>query len=205
MKLLFATTNLHKFHEMRALLREFPVELVGLSDGFLPMVEPEEDGLTFEENARIKARAYARATNLVCLADDSGLQVDALGGAPGVHSARYAGGPKEGRAERNRQKLLSELKSSGNAERSARLICALCVARANGEVLFEAQGACEGEIIDSERGNFGIGYDSLLYLPERGRTAAEVAPDVWNVFSHRGTAGKKLLAWLQGNQASRTL
>ncbi len=199
MKLLFATTNSHKFEEIQALLGLLPVQLVGLSDVPGTLDEPEESGETLEENARIKAVAYARACGLLCLADDSGLEVEALGGDPGVRSARYSGlsGPREARDQKNREKLLDELQRQGDPSRRAQLVCTLCLAAPDGRILFETRGACEAEIVDEPRGPHGFGYDVLLYLPRFQKTAAEIPPHEWNLISHRGKAARAFSDWFE--------
>ena len=161
--------------------------------------EPVEDGETFEQNARIKAIAYARATGRMCLADDSGLEVDALGGAPGVFSARYAG-RGETRAERDRannEKLLKELEGVPDDQRSARFVCAMCLADAGGSVLAETRGEFEGQIAHVPRGTYGFGYDPLLYLPDADCTSAELPPEKKNARSHRGHAARRMCARLR--------
>lgn len=204
MKLLFATTNPHKFEEIQALLTALPIELLGLSDLEVEIPEPQEDGATLAENARIKALVYAAASGLPCLADDSGLEADALGGAPGVRSARYAefDGPRAVRDEKNRQRLLAELRKLGDARRSARLVCTLCLATSSGEIVFETRGIREADIIDEPRGSHGFGYDVLLYLPDVGKTAAELLPSEWNRISHRAMAAKHFCEWFSANNRS---
>ncbi len=199
MKLLFATTNPHKFEEMATLLAPLGLELLSLADLDEAIPEPVEDGETLEENARIKARTYAQASGLTCLADDSGLEVDALGGAPGIHSARYAAfyGPREQRSQKNREKLLAELAKLGEVPRSARLVCTLCLAGPDGTISFEARGTAEAEIIDTPRGEYGFGYDVLLYLPDIGKTAGELAPEEWNQRSHRAEAARSFIEWFR--------
>lgn len=205
MKLLFATTNPHKFEEIRTLLSSLPVDLVGLDDLKGPIQEPEENGSTLIDNARIKALAYARVSGLLCLADDSGLEVDALGGAPGVHSARYCGsaGPRGERDRKNRERLLAELQKLGNVQRSARLVCTLCLAQPDGQIVFEGRGVCEAEIIDEPRGSYGFGYDALLYLKDVGKTAAELPTEEWNRRSHRAAAAKQFALWLASRDSPR--
>lgn len=197
MKLLFATTNPHKLEEIRALLGSLPAALTSLDDLSAPIPEPDENGTTLADNARIKAVAYAKASGLLCLADDSGLEVDALGGAPGVHSARYAGvdGPRSVRDQKNRERLLSELQKLGDVPRAARLVCTLCLANPEGQILFEGCGTCEAEIIDEPRGSYGFGYDVLLYLTDIGKTAAELPPQDWNQRSHRAAAARQFATW----------
>lgn len=198
MQLLLATTNPHKLREIREILGPLGFEVSGLEGVGRAMPEPVESGATLEENARIKASAYARALGRTCLADDSGLEVDALGGAPGVHSARYAGtgATREERDQANRDKLLRELAERGAVSRATRLMCVLCVADATGGILFETRGTLEAVVADAPRGEHGFGYDSLLYLPDVDKTLAELTPDELNARSHRGQAARALHAWL---------
>jgi XTP/dITP diphosphohydrolase len=199
MKLLFATTNPHKTREIAQILGPLGIEVCTLADVGTPVAEPIEDADTFEGNARIKAVAYARALGLPCLADDSGLEVDALGGAPGVHSAHYAGvgGTREQRDRANREKLILELRKLGDVSRAARFVCALCLVDAAGRVLFEARGTFPGVITDEPRGDNGFGYDPHLLVPDLGKHAAELPDEVKNARSHRGAAARALHAWLK--------
>jgi XTP/dITP diphosphohydrolase len=201
MKLVVATTNPHKTREFSQILAPVGVEVCGLDELAREVTAPVEDASTFEANARLKALAYARALELPCLADDSGLEVDALGGAPGVRSARYAGegGTRDERDRKNRERLIAELKQLGDVDRSARLVCALCLADAGGRVLFEAKGTFEGVIQDEARGGNGFGYDAHLFLPDVGRTAAELSHEEMNARSHRGQATRALAMWLADN------
>jgi len=194
MSLLVATTNPHKVRELREVLAPLGIQVRGLSPEQNGLDEPVEDADTFEGNARIKAMYYARALCLPCVAEDSGLEVDALGGAPGVYSARYAGssGEREQRDRANNEKLLHELARLGPVDRSARFVCALCLVDAQGRVLFEARGTYAGVIAEAPRGTKGFGYDPLLYLPELGRTSAELTPEQKNARSHRGAAARAL-------------
>jgi len=192
MRLLFATSNPHKIDEVRAILAPLGVEIDGLDSFAQQIPEPVEDGNTFEANARIKAIAYARATGMTCLADDSGLEVDALGGRPGVHSARFAG-VGHTRAERdnaNNTKLLRELTDVPPDRRTARFVCAMCLADSRGHILAETRGEFPGVIIDQPRGSNGFGYDPLLFLPDRGCTSAELTAEEKNARSHRGAAAR---------------
>jgi XTP/dITP diphosphohydrolase len=202
-RILVATTNPGKVRELDQLSRPLGIELSSLSDLQQVIDEPEEDGATFEANARIKALAYAKATNTQCLAEDSGLVVDALGGAPGVYSARYAGttGSREERDARNNQKLLHELSGVPPRERSARYVCALCLVSPNGEVLAETRGTFEGRIGFEQRGTGGFGYDPLFVVPELGRTAAELTSEEKNARSHRGQAARALFRTLASSRA----
>jgi XTP/dITP diphosphohydrolase len=199
MQLVFATTNPHKLREIREILGPLGVEVQGLSDLGRAVPEPNENGATLAENARLKASAYARALEQPCLADDSGLEVDALGGAPGVHSARYAGtgATREERDQANRDKLLAELRQRGAVSRSTQLVCVLCLADATGRVLFETRGTLDAVVAHEPRGGSGFGYDSLLYLPDVNKTLAELTADELNARSHRGTAARAFHAWLR--------
>jgi len=194
-ELTIATSNPHKVEEISAVLGPLGIRCLSLGRTDIP--EPEEDGATFEENARIKAIAYAKALGVTVLADDSGLEVDALGGAPGVHSARYAG-VGASRAERdaaNNAKLLRELAGVPHARRTARFVCVLCVALPDGSIVAEARGHFEGWIGEAPRGSNGFGYDPLLVLTD-GRTSAELAPEEKNARSHRGNALRTLAQYL---------
>ena len=195
MQLLFATSNPHKIEEVRAILSPHGIDVVGLDSLPQQPPEPVEDGATFEDNACIKAIAYARATVQMCLADDSGLEVDALGGRPGVHSARYAGigETRERRDAANNARLLRELKNVPFEQRTARFVCAMCLADAQGKILAQTRGTFEGLIIDQPRGTNGFGYDPLLYLPDRQCTGAQLSPVEKNARSHRGEAARKMI------------
>jgi XTP/dITP diphosphohydrolase len=183
-KLLIATNNPGKLREYAALLAGLPLTLVSLAEAGVS-AEVEENGATFAENAMTKARVYCARSGLPTLADDSGLEVDALGGAPGVRSARYAG-PGASDAERYR-KLLDALGSRPAAERSARFRCVVALALPGGE-LITADGVCEGQIGYAPRGEHGFGYDPVFFMPAIGLTMAELAPEVKNRISHRARA-----------------
>jgi XTP/dITP diphosphohydrolase len=180
-RLLVATGNRGKLKEFRALLPR-PLELLSLTD--VGLESPPETGTTFAENARLKARAAARQSGLIALADDSGLEVDALGGAPGLHSARYAG--EGGDDQANREKLLAALTGVPFAQRGARFRCVLVVATPDGQEV-ESEGVCEGSIAFSPSGEHGFGYDPLFVFPD-GRTMAQLLPDEKNAKSHRARA-----------------
>jgi XTP/dITP diphosphohydrolase len=193
-RLVLATHNKHKVEEMRAMLADLPVELVGLSD-YPDAPEPEETGETFIENARIKAQAAALLTGQYALADDSGISVDALDGRPGVRSARWAG-PGSGAPEWI-AKTLSELDGVEADRRTARYICALTLAGPEGEIVAEAEGTFEGSIALAPRGAGGFGYDPIFLLNDgSGRTAAELSPQEKHALSHRGAAVRALLPQL---------
>ena len=199
MRILFATSNPHKLEEVRAILGAIHIEVVGLDTLTDPVPEPAEDGVTFAENAEIKAVGYARATKMRCLAEDSGLEVDALGGAPGVYSARYAGaeGTRAQRDRANNEKLLADLVGVDLARRQARFVCAMCVAEPDGTIVATSRGTYEGVIAIEPRGANGFGYDPLLLLTDVGRTSAELAPEEKNARSHRGAAARALAAQLR--------
>jgi len=184
-KLLVATNNPGKLREYQELLSDLEVELTFPAQEDLTL-DVDECGDTFEENARIKARAYAQASGLLTLADDSGLEVDALNGAPGVHSARYAG-PDADDTERYR-KLLAALADIPEGRRSARFHCVVALARPDGTV-HTADGTCEGEIGFEPRGQHGFGYDPIFVVAEQGgQTMAELPPALKNRISHRSRA-----------------
>lgn len=183
-RLLIATTNHGKLREVRAMLDGLPVEVVTLGD-FPDLAVPIEDQDTFEANARLKALHYARLTDCLALADDSGLEVDALGGAPGVHSARYAGAQCDAAA--NNAKLVAELSGVPLQGRAARFRCAMALARGE-QILATADGEIEGVIVDEPRGCNGFGYDPHFFVPESGMTVAEMRPEQKNQISHRGRA-----------------
>jgi XTP/dITP diphosphohydrolase len=199
MELVFASTNPNKAAEIQELLAELDVRVLGLAEAGCRILPPAEDADSFRGNARIKAIAYAEALGRFCLADDSGLVVDGLGGAPGVSSAHYAGheGTREERDRRNRQKLIYELGRRPDQSRVARLVCALCFASPKGEVLFETESSMEGVIVDQARGERGFGYDAHLWLPDAGITAAELSSDERNTRSHRGQAVRAFLNWFR--------
>jgi XTP/dITP diphosphohydrolase len=198
MELIFATNNPHKLEEAKAILEPLGVVVRSLADMGEAIEEPEEDGLTFEDNARLKARYYARRLGTACLAEDSGIEVDALGGAPGVYSARYSGvpGSRDERDRANNIKLLAELEGVPLERRQGRFVCTLALASPDGTVRLEARGTYEGIIAEEARGQNGFGYDPLLYLPDRGCTSAELEPSEKHARSHRGQALRRFVALL---------
>jgi len=199
-KLLVATNNLGKVREYEALLRGLPLTLTYLAQEGID-IELEETGSTFAENARLKAIAYARVSGLLTLADDSGLEVDALGGEPGTRSARYAG---RGASDEDRYRLLlSKLEGVPWERRTARFRCVIAVARPQGEVR-TAEGTCEGVIAFEPKGEHGFGYDPVFYMPEHGRTMAELRPEVKNRISHRARAAEGARRILQELLGSAT-
>ncbi len=200
MDLFFGTTNPGKLRELRRLVAGLPIRVVSPHDLGRPMPEVDEDGRTFAENAAKKASAFARFAGMHALADDSGLCVDALGGAPGVRSARWteAGelGPVAGRAaqdERNNDKLLRSLEGIPEARRGAEYQAALALARPDGTIVASVSGACRGRIGCERRGTEGFGYDPLfLAAGKGGRTMAELSPEEKDAISHRGDAFRRL-------------
>lgn len=180
--LLVATTNPGKLHEIAGILHGVPVELLTLRD-VPPVDEPEETGATFAENARLKALHYARETGLPSVADDSGLEIDALDKAPGVHSARWHGTDYAAKFARIRELLAAR----GLDGSPARFVCAIAVAR-DGALVYEARGIVEGELAREPRGSNGFGYDPIFFYPPLGRTLAELDSIEKSRVSHRGHA-----------------
>ena len=191
MRLLVATTNPGKVREIAGILDGVPVDLVTL-DGIGEITEPEETGETFAENARLKALYYNQATGLPSVADDSGLEIDALGGLPGVHSARWEGTDYSVKFRR-----IYELLEAKNARGSkARFVCRVALADA-GKIVFEAEGVIDGTIADEPRGDKGFGYDPIFFYPPLGMTSAELDRDLKATVSHRGKAFSQLAAFLR--------
>ncbi|GHO50134.1 RdgB/HAM1 family non-canonical purine NTP pyrophosphatase [Ktedonospora formicarum] len=185
--LLVATTNLHKLDEYRAIFADLPFQLLSLNDIQLDL-DVEETGTTFEENARLKALAYASASGLLTLADDSGLEIDALGGEPGVYSARFAGVDTP-YPERFRL-IFARMQGLALEQRSARFQCVIALAEPDG-LLRIASGTIEGLITEAPRGVHGFGYDPIFLVPELGKTNAELAPEQKNQISHRAHAAQQ--------------
>jgi XTP/dITP diphosphohydrolase len=186
LKLIIATHNSDKEKELRSVLDDCPVEVMSLEQ-FPEIGDIEETGSTLYENAKLKADTVNRITNLPCLGDDTGLEVDALGGAPGVYSARYAGDNVS--YEDNLMKLLSELRSTPSEKRTARF--RTIIFYTDGERELYTQGEIEGIITKSPRGSNGFGYDPVFYIPELKKTMAELTPAEKNKLSHRGQAMRK--------------
>jgi XTP/dITP diphosphohydrolase len=193
MKIILATQNQGKVRELRELLVDEEIEVLSLQD-ISDWEDVEENGVTFADNAALKARAAVRRTGLIALADDSGLEVDALDGAPGVYSARYAGEPKDD--ERNNDKLLHLLEMIPEDKRTARFRCALVMATPFGKE-YLTEGAVEGRILTQRRGSDGFGYDPVFYLPEFARTMAELTLTEKNTLSHRAQAFRKVIPILR--------
>jgi XTP/dITP diphosphohydrolase len=190
-ELLVATTNLGKFAEVKSYLKHFPIRLLSLQslEDFPVVVE---DGSTFEENALKKAKSLAAFSGFLTLADDSGLEVDALNGAPGIYSSRYCG--EEGNDQKNNEKLLEELKEVPQGKRTARFVCALamCAPRSREMTPWTVRESCEGSIAFNLRGRNGFGYDPLFFYPPQGRTFGEIDREMKAIVSHRGKALEKL-------------
>ncbi len=193
MKLLVATGNQGKLKEIRRLLENSSVEVIGL-DQFPDAPEVIEDGDTFEANARKKALEMAHFSGSLTLADDSGLVVEALNGAPGVHSARYAG--EQGNDAANNAKLLTALEDVADENRQAAFNCVMALASPEGDCQTFSGKVC-GLIMRGERGDGGFGYDPLFMVPEYGKTMAELPLDIKNRISHRGAALKQVIPVLQ--------
>ncbi|KPK83355.1 MAG: hypothetical protein AMJ81_08455 [Phycisphaerae bacterium SM23_33] len=197
-KIVLASRNPGKVREIQAILGQAGVKVIGLDaiDPHRTIPEPPEAAETFARNARAKATYYAGATRTWALADDSGLEVDALGGAPGTRSARYAAEqcrPGAGRDEidaANNRKLLRELEGVGEEHRGARFVCHLAMSDGR-SILLEASGVVQGRIARRPAGSNGFGYDPLFFLPELGCTTAELPPERKNQISHRGRATRE--------------
>lgn len=190
--LLLATTNAGKLREFQQLLAGLPLDVRTLID-VQAAAAPEETGQTFADNARLKALYYARATGLPTVAEDSGLEIDALGGAPGIHSARLGGVDRPYPAKF--ELIYERLRQRGAIESPARFVCALALV-AGGHVVFEARGTVEGRISPEPRGTGGFGYDSIFFYPPLGCTLAEAGDRKAGV-SHRGEAVRKLREYLE--------
>jgi XTP/dITP diphosphohydrolase len=203
-KILIATSNAGKLRDFAGAALRHGVEIAGIPD--FPSLPPVvEDGLTFEANARKKTEAYSRyVPGEIVVADDSGLEIDALHGAPGVHSARYAAPdlhnkePHEAEANTddgaNNARVLRELQGVASDKRTARFVCVLAAAR-DGKTLATFRGTAEGIILDAARGEQGFGYDPLFYFPQIHKTFAELSAEEKSAYSHRGAAFRRFLAW----------
>ncbi len=187
MKIIIATHNKHKLKEMERILSPMGYEVVTDTMLGIELTDVEENGETFLDNARIKAQAGCKESGLPCIADDSGLCVDALGGEPGVYSARYSGA--HGDDEANNKKLLENLKDIPDEKRTARFECAICVSFPDGREI-TARGTCEGEIGYEKRGDNGFGYDPLFMVGDK--SFAELSAQEKDAISHRGNALKSL-------------
>jgi XTP/dITP diphosphohydrolase len=192
MDIVIATLNQNKLKEFKALLKDFTVSILSLKDfPHLPAIV--EDGKNFYENALKKAITVARYTGKLTIADDSGLEVEALRGRPGVYSSRFAG--EDASDEENNEKLLRELSGVSFDKREAYFRCVLVLAKPEGETAF-VEGDCKGIIIDEPRGHYGFGYDPIFLVPEYNKTFSEIRPEEKNKISHRARALHKLLKLL---------
>ena len=194
MKLLLATTSWGKLLEQRKALEGLGLAIVSLRE-LATIAPPDETGATFRDNARLKALHYHRATGLPAVAEDAGLEVDALGGIPGVESARFLG-TETSYAVKN-ARLLELLQDVSEADRTARYVSAVALAD-EGEIVFEHEAACEGRIALEPRGAGGFGYDPIFHYPPFGRTLADVPEVVKLGVAHRGKAFRQLAGWLEG-------
>jgi XTP/dITP diphosphohydrolase len=198
-RILIATSNLGKLRDFAGAAAPHGIEIAGIP-GFASLPAVVEDGLTFEDNARKKAEEYSRhAPGEVVVADDSGLEVDALNGAPGVHSARYAADQPHLASENtddeaNNSRVLRELRGVPAEKRTARFVCVLAAAR-DGSTLATFRGTAEGVLLDAPRGTNGFGYDPLFYFPAIQKTFAELSAEEKAGYCHRGAAFRELLAW----------
>lgn len=192
-RLLIATTNAGKIREIRRIFDGLPIEILSLADR--PGIDaPEETGRTFEENARDKARYYAMASGLPAVAEDSGLEIDALDQAPGVLSARFGG---TGTSYPEKFALIyQQLRARGATGSTARFVCAAAIA-VDGRILVERRGTVEGEIAGAPSGHGGFGYDPIFYYPPYGRTLADVSEAEKTAVSHRGKAFRALREWIE--------
>ena len=198
-----ATSNAGKLRDFTGAAAPFGITIANIPN-FSSLPEVVEDGITFEENARKKAESYSLAVpGELVLADDSGLEIDALGGAPGVHSARYAARDLQNKDslaecntndEANNAKVLRELKDIPEQNRTACFVCVLAVAR-DGQTLHTFRGTAEGVILDAPRGHNGFGYDPLFYFPQIGKTFAQLSAEEKAHYSHRGAAFRAFLSW----------
>ena len=188
MKIVFATGNPHKLKEIKEIAGDTDITFVLPAEGFNPV----ENGKTFEENSLIKAKEAARVSQSLALADDSGLCVEALGGEPGIYSARYAETP-----QKRIDKLLSAIEPFEN--RKAKFVCAMTLVNENGDKIFSAIGECHGKIAKQQAGCGGFGYDPIFIADGQEKTIAELTEDEKNLISHRGKALRKVLKWLGEN------
>ncbi len=195
LKIVVATKNLGKVKELRKLLADLPLQLRSLNE-FPNIVEAKETGASFAGNAVIKARSYALQTGFWSLADDSGLEVEALGGAPGVFSARYAG---ENATDREKiAKLLHELNETQDRRRLARFVCAMAISDEKGEIKFLTEGICDGRIALSPSGTNGFGYDPIFIPDDFEQTFGELSDEIKQKISHRARATEKIIPFLRG-------
>jgi XTP/dITP diphosphohydrolase len=191
-QLLVATTNAGKIRELEGLLTDLPLTLRGLRE-FPNAVEVEETGKTFAENAILKAEGYAKQLKILSLADDSGLEVEAMGGAPGVYSARFAG--ENTSYEKKIETLLNKIGQADN--RRARFVCVMAIANENGKIKYLAEGVCQGRIAFEPRGENGFGYDPVFIPDGFEQTLGELPGEIKREISHRARACKKIIQYLR--------
>lgn len=190
--MIFATENMGKMKEIKAILGDIGEEILSMKEAGIDM-DIVEDGSTFEENAIIKAKAVMERTGQLALADDSGLEIDALNKEPGIYSARYMG--EDTPYEIKNRNLIERMKGVKGKDRSARFVCVIAAAFPDGEII-TTRGTIEGVIAEEPAGENGFGYDPIVYVPEYGMTTGQMDPDAKNAISHRGkalTAMKKIL------------
>ena len=188
-RIIFATTNENKMKEIREILADFPVEILSLKEAGI-QADIDENGSSFEENAAIKAEAIERMTGAIVLADDSGLEIDALDGAPGIYSSRFMGEDTSYDIKNNA--LIEKLENVADPDRTARFRCCMALVLPDGRE-FVTEGAMEGIIAREPKGINGFGYDPILFIPEYNRTSAELSSDEKNNISHRGEALRKMI------------
>lgn len=195
-KILLGSKNKGKIQEFQEAFEDSQIEILSLND-FPDCPDAPETGNSFEENASQKALFYQKFTGLPSLADDSGIEVDALDGAPGIYSARYAGEPVNDLA--NNRKLLENLEGIPSEKRTGRFVCVLALAK-NGQIVQLSRGTAEGIVLEAPRGENGFGYDPLFFVPNLKKTMAELSITEKRQISHRGEALRKFVAWFKGQK-----
>ncbi|MGN8645687.1 XTP/dITP diphosphatase [Gracilibacillus sp. HCP3S3_G5_1] len=193
-KIIIATKNKGKMKDFKSLFEPLGIEVISLLDLTEPIDNIPETGVTFEENAAIKAEAIADKYKIPVIADDSGIEIDTLNGAPGVYSARYAGEDKDDKA--NLEKVLLEMRGISEPERSGRFVCVLALAQPGKQTIF-TRGECEGTIGEQAIGKNGFGYDPIFYPIGSTKTMAEMTPEEKNLISHRRKALDKMKKWVK--------
>jgi len=188
-RIVLATQNKNKLVEMQAIFKHFDIQIINPPSDF----DPVEDGETFFDNSLIKAKAASKLMGLPALADDSGLQIEALGGEPGVYSARWA----ETNADRI-QKAIDKL--DGQTNRNAQFVCTMTLTDADGNLLHSAEGVCKGVILEEQKGTNGFGYDPIFFIPELNKTMAELNLDEKNQISHRSIALRQMIEFLNSQR-----
>lgn len=202
LRLMIASSNPHKLAEFKLLFAGSAVPVASPAELGHSLPDVEETGETIGANAELKAKAWATATGQWTLADDTGLEVEALGGRPGVYSARFAG--PDATADQNRQKLLGELSGFSGQARAARFVCVLALANPRGEILLTVAGTCEGEILTESEGEAGFGYDKLFFVHQAGKTLAQMSAAETAQYSHRARAVQSLLLKLRSTMNPST-